>query len=191
MVGGLFNEPAEDEDKPQEIQHQIFVKQLAKDDVQIPRLRQKIIQGYRCYMEKSNIARYLKMVEIFVKVAIKAPYPLEMLQNVANPYHIKTLIRMLFQVSAGCKLQILNIIQTLLRIQVPLNIFDESVKDLNIAFKTQTQVEFKSSFTMLLFQAALQIHSNTWDSIFSEDFRSGMHDVCINLTRTVALCLKI
>ena len=40
---------------------------------------------------------------------MKAPYPLEMLENVANPYHIKTLFQMLFQVGVNNKLQILYI----------------------------------------------------------------------------------
>lgn len=72
-----------------------------------------------------------------------------------------------------------------------MSIFDEGVTDLQFKFRTETQVEFQSSFTKLLFQAALQIQSNTWDSSFSEEFRSGMYDVYVNLTRTVALCLKI
>ena len=45
---------------------------------------------------------------------------------------------MLFQVSVGLKLQILRILSTLLRIQVPLSIFDEGVKDLQLNFKTET-----------------------------------------------------
>ena len=61
------------------MKHEIFVKKLAKDDPVLLVLRQKIIQGYREYMEKQNIERYLNMVEIFVRVATKAPYPLEML----------------------------------------------------------------------------------------------------------------
>ena len=115
---------------------------LAKDDPKWIELRQKVVQEYRKHAESNNIARYLNMVEIFVRIATKAPYPLEMLQNVANPYHIKTLIKMLFQVSAGLKLQILRILSTLLRIQVPLSIFDEGVKDLQLNFKTEAQVEF-------------------------------------------------
>ena len=65
---------------------------LAKGDPKWIELRQKVVQEYRKHAESNNIARYLNMVEIFVRIATKAPYPLEMLQNVANPYHIKTLI---------------------------------------------------------------------------------------------------
>ena len=114
-----------------------------------------------------------------------------MLQNVANPYHIKTLLQMFFQVSVQSKLEILTIFQTLLRIQVPLRVFDESVKDLSFGFRTPTQVSFKSSFASFFFSAALQIHSKTWDSAFTEQKRGGMYDVSVQLARTVALCLKI
>lgn len=65
---------------------------LTRNDSDIPKLRQKIMQVYRTYAEDNNIARYLDLVTIFVKIATKAPYPLEMLQNVANPYFIKTLL---------------------------------------------------------------------------------------------------
>ena len=77
MMGGMFNE--DDFEEEEEVKHEIFVKKLAKDDPVLLVLRQKIIQGYREYMEKQNIERYLNMVEIFVRVATKAPYPLEML----------------------------------------------------------------------------------------------------------------
>ena len=57
----------------------------------MPILRQKLVQAYRDFKEKTNVTRYIEQVVLFVKVAMKAPYPLEMLENVANPYHIKTL----------------------------------------------------------------------------------------------------
>ena len=69
---------------------------LERNDAQIPVLRQKIAQVYRAYKEEVNIDRYLNLVLIFVKIATKATYPLEMLQNVANPYFIKILLQMLF-----------------------------------------------------------------------------------------------
>ena len=81
-----------------------------------------------------------------------------MLQNVANPHHIKTLLQLLLHVSCRNKLRILSIFQTLLRISVPISVFDEAVKDLNaIRFRTQTKVEFRSSFAKFFFLASLQI----------------------------------
>jgi len=186
-LGDMFDEAEDVEEDPVPI----LVKDLSKDDKKVPVLRQKLIQHYRDYQEKSNLKRYLQLVLIFVKIATKAPYPLEMLQNVANPYHIKILLQMLFQVSVECKLQILTIFQTLLRIQVPLSVFDEAAKDLKLNFRTQSQVKFGSSFAKFFYLAALQIQNKTWDSTFSENRRGGMHDVSVQLTRTVALCLKI
>ena len=74
---------------------------------------------------------------------------------------------------------------------MPLSIFDEGVSDLKAKFRTEGSVEFSSSFTKFLFQAALQIYAKTWDSSFSEEKRTGMYDVSVQLTRTVALCIKI
>ena len=37
----------------------------------------------------------------------------------------------------------------------------------------------------------MQIYAKTWDSSFSEEKRTGMYDVSVQLTRTVALCIKI
>ena len=108
-MGGLFDEPEGEIDdgsaaKPGDVGVQIFVKEIPKDNLELPKLRQEMVQKYRSFKENTNIARYLNLVQIFVKIATKAPYPLEMLQNVANPYHLKTLIQMLFQVSVQYKL---------------------------------------------------------------------------------------
>ena len=106
---GLFDEPAED-DGPA---IQIFVpkpkKVLTRNDPELPKIRLKYVHEYRTFKEDVNIGRYLNLVLIFVKIATKAPYPLEMLQNVANPYFVKILLQMVFQVSVKCKLQILTI----------------------------------------------------------------------------------
>lgn len=157
----------------------------------MPILRQKIVQGYREFKERVNISRYLHLVLIFVRIATKAHYPLEMLQNVANPYFVKILLQMLFQVSVDCKLQVLAIFQTLLRIQVPLTIFNEGVQELKAKFRTESKVVFESSFAQFLYLSALQIIAGTWDSAFSEEMRGGLYDVSVHLTRSVALCLKI
>lgn len=110
----------------------------------------------------------------------------------ANPYHIKTLLQLLLHVSCRNKLKILSIFQTLLRIQVPISVFDESVRDLHaIRFRTQTKVDFKSSFAKFFFLASLQIQAKTWDSVYGEERRGGMYDVNQQLTRTVALVLKV
>ena len=153
MLGGCFDEPEEPEEKPK-------VDLLNEKDERVPKLRQKLLQGFRTFKESININRYIKSLQIFVKIATKAPYTLEMLQNVANPYHIKTLLQLLLHVSCQNKLKILSIFQTLLRIQVPISVFDESVKDLHaIRFRTQTKVEFKSSFAKFFFLASLQIQA--------------------------------
>ena len=66
---------------------------------------------------------------------------------------------MIFQVSPKLKLQILQIFQILLRIQVPLSIFDSAieVEDLKVKFRTESKIYFESAFAQFLFLTALQI----------------------------------
>ena len=70
---------------------------------------------------------YLHMVLIFTSAARKCPYPLEMLSNVANPYHVQTLFKILVDASCMAKLTILAIIKHLVLVKVPDQIFAESI----------------------------------------------------------------
>jgi len=64
------------------------------------------------------------MILIFTSAALKAPYPLEMLQNVANPAHIQSLFKLLIEASPRAKLTILGIFDNLVRVKVPTSIYD-------------------------------------------------------------------
>jgi len=57
---------------------------------------------------------------MFVKTAAKASYPLEMLLNVATPYHIKLLLKLMYVVSNELKILIIKIFNTLLRVEIHL-----------------------------------------------------------------------
>lgn len=63
------------------------------------------------------------MILIFTSAALKSPYPLEMLSNVANPYHIQTLLKLLVDASPLAKLTILAILKNLVLVKVPEQIF--------------------------------------------------------------------
>mmetsp|Transcript_8700 Transcript_8700/g.10750 ORF Transcript_8700/g.10750 Transcript_8700/m.10750 type:complete len:81 (+) Transcript_8700:587-829(+) len=80
----MFDEEEEEEGKAAtdyfpEVEIVEKVPALDARDPQIPVLRQKIVQYYRTFKERVNIDRYLNLVLIFVKIATKATYPLEML----------------------------------------------------------------------------------------------------------------
>ena len=59
---GLFNDDEEfgEGGSNFDVPVQIFVKEsLAKDDAQVPILRQKLVQAYRDFKEKTNVSRYI------------------------------------------------------------------------------------------------------------------------------------
>jgi hypothetical protein len=80
------------------------------------------------------------MILIFTSVALKSPYPLEMLANVANPEYVNVLLRMLINSSPMNKLTIISIIKNLIRVKVPFEIFEKSLQD--IKCKIPAFVEF-------------------------------------------------
>jgi hypothetical protein len=86
---------------------------------------------------------YLHMVLIFTSAARKCPYPLEMINHVANPYHIQTLLKLMVDASPPAKLATLAIVKNLVLVQVPEQIFAESIQNLqSINFRVPTNVEF-------------------------------------------------
>jgi hypothetical protein len=50
--------------------------------------KRNLIEVYRGDIESRQLVDQLQMILIFTSAALKAPYPLEMLSYVANPYHI-------------------------------------------------------------------------------------------------------
>ena len=50
-----------------------------------------------------------------------------MVQKVANPYQLKTLINLLILASPRIKMQVLKIIQNLIKIAIPFEIFEETI----------------------------------------------------------------
>jgi hypothetical protein len=85
------------------------------------------------------------MVFIFTNAARSSSYPLKMLKNIANPYHIQTLLKLVLEVSTPMKQTILAIIKNLVLVQVPDLIFEESLENLkSIEFKEKTSATFSN-----------------------------------------------
>ena len=59
-----------------------------KAEIQQRKAKRNMMSICRARIEHDKISDYLHMVLIFTSAARKCPYPLEMLSNVANPYHI-------------------------------------------------------------------------------------------------------
>lgn len=128
---------------------------LNADSPRVEECKNAMVHNFRQFFEEYSIKRHLQMINIFVKTAAKASYPLEMLINVANPYHIRLLLKLLIFVSNEVKIMILRIFKTLLRIGVPLKIYESATEKDLIDYKTESTVKFRSKFVQALFNIAL------------------------------------
>ena len=109
------------------------------------------------------------MVMIFTSAAQQSPYPLEMLQNVATAYHIQTLLKLLVDASPLAKLTVLTILKNMLLVKVPEQIFDQSLQNMEYAkFKMPSNITFTNSLAQYLYNLALQIKTNNWQSLYLE-----------------------
>jgi len=91
---------------------------------------------------------------------------------VANPFHLQSLFNLLLLASPRVKLQVLKIVQNLIRISIPLEIFEETVslaaKDpsshaAEILSKMDPQIKFKQSkFLQFLFNYMLSLRQKMW-----------------------------
>ena len=89
--------------------------------------KQKLINEYRVALKQARLQRLLSLIVIFVNIATTSPYPLQLLQNVANPVHIQTLIKLFVEVTPLMKIQILHILRNLLLIKIPREVFSSGL----------------------------------------------------------------
>jgi hypothetical protein len=64
---------------------------------------------------------------MFTSIATVSPYPLSMVQKVANPYQLETLLNVLILSSPRIKIIVLKIIQNLIKIAIPFEVFEETI----------------------------------------------------------------
>jgi len=62
------------------------------------------------------LKRLLKMVELFTSIALSSSHPLSMVQRVANPYSLSSLLNLLLAATPEHKVIVLKIIQNLIAI---------------------------------------------------------------------------
>jgi hypothetical protein len=106
------------------------------------------------------------MILIFTSAALKSPYPLEMLANVANPEYVSVLLKMLVNASPMNKLTIISIIKNLIRVNVPFEIFEKSLHD--IECELPAFVQFDNKLAQFFYNLALQIRTGKWNSLYLE-----------------------
>jgi len=106
-------------------------KENKEDDIeekekQEERAEKEIKSIYKLYSE-SFLRRLLRLVEMFTSIATVSPYPLSMVQKVANPYQLETLLNVLILSSPRIKIIVLKIIQNLIKIAIPFEVFEETI----------------------------------------------------------------
>ena len=94
-----------------------------------------------------------------------------MVQKVANPFHISTLLNLLLLSSPQVKIVILKIIQHIIKIKIPFEVFEEATQlvtrnQKSFAYKilnnVQPKVKFeKSKFTRFLYNYLLSMRMVT------------------------------
>ena len=72
--------------------------------------------------------RLLKLVELFTSIAECSEKPLSMVQRVANPYHMSSLLNLFLLSSPQVKIVVLKIIQHIITIKIPAEVFEEAVQ---------------------------------------------------------------
>ena len=126
---------------------------------------------YKLYSE-SFLRRLLRLVEIFTSIATTSPYPLSMVQRVANPYQLETLLNLLILSSPRIKIVVLKVIQNLIKIAIPFEVFEETIKIITRDPKSQAyeilnkvvpSVKFEDSlFLKFLYNYLLSVRHKMW-----------------------------
>lgn len=162
----------EEEEKKEEAEDDLEEKEKQEAiKKQEERAEKEMKSIYKLYSE-SFLRRILRLVEIFTSIATTSPYPLSMVQRVANPFQLETLLNLLILSSPRIKIVVLKIIQNLIKIAIPFEVFEETIKIITKDTKSQAyeilnkvipSVQFEESqFLKFLYNYLLSIRHKMW-----------------------------
>lgn len=145
------------------------------------------------------LKRLLRLVEIFTSAAKCSSHPLSMVQRIANPYHISTLFHALLTTSPAIKILILKILQNIIFIGIPHEVFEEAVSIISrdekavghsILHKVKSTTQFEGSlFAKFLFNYLLSLRSKMWS--LSEAESEGQYAVSQLVAETLRIISSI
>jgi hypothetical protein len=78
--------------------------------------KKNLLEISRTIVEKEAMSDYLQLILIFTNAAQKAPYPLEVLSDLAKPQSLRVLFELLVEASPKQKLTVVQILKNLVRI---------------------------------------------------------------------------
>lgn len=70
----------------------------------------------------------MRLVDIFTSIASTNPYPMQMVQRVATPHQIEILLGIILYGHPRLKIASLKIIENLIKLQLPFEVFEETIK---------------------------------------------------------------
>jgi hypothetical protein len=124
---------------------------------------------------ESFIRRLLRLIEMFTSVALTSSQPLALVSKVASPYMLFTMLNIILIASPRTKMLALKIITNIIRIGIPAQIFEQTIKLLeqtpnSLGNKILTTVESKitfqsSNFLSFLFKYMLSIRSAMFNKL--------------------------
>ena len=132
-------------------------KEISEEDK-----RGKVINFISTQMDSNFLSSSLSMLHLFTNVARVTPRLLKVLQSVSNVYHIRTLFELLLVASDKSKLDIICIINNLIKVEVPLEQFNDALVDLNAPLQKQQSFlsEMQNPLAELLFNYAVYLRSD-------------------------------
>lgn len=169
-----------------------------KDKVQekIEERENKEIEKLKKLYEDKYIIRFLKLIEIFTSIAANQKGVLGMVLKVATPEELTILTNLLVIAPPRHGFTIMKIIDNLIRIRIPHELFDESVKRLSkdpesIHFKIMNEItprnQFeKSPFIKFLYNYTISIRSSMWNySSFDSSGSFILSNKMLSVMRTI------
>ena len=107
--------------------------------------------------ENTRLQSLISLIVIFTSITSSSPHTIALLTELIHPDHVKTLIRLLIEVRPQLKINILAILQNLLRCKISSQVIATGVKDLQIF--CSSDVAFTDPLADKLFSIALQLRN--------------------------------
>ena len=144
--------------------------------------------------EPNFISRFLRIIEIYTSVALRNSDCFALVLKVSTPNELTSLIELLVYAQPRHGLIILKILENLIALGIPQELFEESIQRLlsaegsvhkRLIDNTKTEIKFESKFIQFLFSYSLSIRKSMWSESRFESH--GAYNVSIALNRILRL----
>ena len=176
------------EEEEEDIKDKVQQKVEDKENREIKKIKE--------LYEDKYIIRFLKLVEIFSSIATSQKRILGMVLKVATPEELTILLNLLVHSAPRHGFTIVKILDNLIRVGIPHELFDESIKRLSkdkdsvhsriINLITPINKFEKTPFLKFLFNYVISIRSSMWtDSSFDSNGSFILSNKMLSIFRTI------